>query len=104
MKNKFQIFGLIYAAKKLVLGQEGVIHRVRSGKVDLVVISATASDNTRKIVTDKCKSYDVDYVILDDDGQISRALGKESVKVVGILTKGFSKKIKELAEETNGEN
>lgn len=98
MNNKYQILGLMYASKNLSIGQDGVLAAVRSNKAKYVLISKDASERTIKTITDKCKFYDVNYAIVDEQGQMAAAIGKKTVMAVSTNSSGFAKKMKELKE------
>ncbi len=92
------LLGLMARARKIVTG-ESVIDGIRKSKVYFVLIASDASDNTKKMLTDKCKSYHVDYRILFNSDELSNAIGKENRKAVGITDVGFAKKLKEIIKE-----
>lgn len=96
MNSKYQILGLMYASKNLSIGQDGVLTAVRSNKARFVLISSSASARTIKTITDKCKFYNVEYAIVDEDGQMAQAIGKSTVMAVSTNSKGFAEKMKEL--------
>ncbi len=98
MNNKYQILGLMYASKNLAIGQDGVLAAVRANKAKYVLISKDASERTRKTITDKCNFYDVNYAIIDEKGQMAKAIGKSTVMAVSTNSSGFAKKMKELTE------
>lgn len=83
--------GLAYRAGKVVYGAEMVLTNIRSKKVKLVVLASDASENTIKMFQDKCQFYQVTLIFMDDSKQLSQAIGKSKIKVVGILDEGFKK-------------
>ncbi|MGL4588891.1 MAG: L7Ae/L30e/S12e/Gadd45 family ribosomal protein [Mycoplasmatales bacterium] len=89
----YNSIGLGYAAKKIVIGQDNIMRGVRSGKASLVLISNLASENTKKVISDKCKYYEVEFYIIDDNGKLAKALGKDNVKVISVINKGFKRSI-----------
>ncbi len=99
MKNKFQILGLMYASKNLIIGQDAVVGAVQNNKAKCVLLSKQASERTTKKITDKCKFYNVECVIVDDQGLIAQAIGKQTVMVVATNATGFAKKMKDLKGE-----
>ncbi len=99
MNNKFQILGLMYASKNLAIGQDGVLTAVRSSKAKYVLISNKASERTIKTITDKCNFYNVKFAIIEEDGDMARAIGKSTVMAVSTNSIGFAKKMEELAKE-----
>lgn len=95
-KNYLNILGLANAAKKIVSG-ETLLKNIRNGKVSLVLIAANASDNIKKKLTDKCHYYHIQYYIIDVESDVlAKAIGKENRVAVGIIDRGFAKKIKEI--------
>lgn len=98
MNNKYQILGLMYASKNLAIGQDGVLAAVRSNKAKYVLISKSASSRTIKTITDKCNFYNVRYAIIDEQGQMAKAIGKSTVMAVSTNSSGFAKKMEELNE------
>jgi len=82
--------GLALRARKLTIGTDVTIMELRKGNVFLVFLASDASNGTKKKVTDKAKTYNTEVIMELDSGQISRALGKNDIKVIGITDKGFS--------------
>ncbi len=99
MKNKFQILGLMYASKNLIIGQDAIVAAVRSKKIKFVLISSNASDRTKKTITDKCEFYEIPYGFVEENGEMAKAIGKGTIMVVGTNSSGFAKKLKELKGE-----
>ncbi len=97
MNNKFQILGLMYASKNLAIGQDGVLTAIRSSKAKYVLISSSASENTKKNITDKCNFYNVKFAIIEENGEMAKAIGKSTVMAVSTNSAGFAKKMEELA-------
>lgn len=89
-----QLLGLTSRARKNATG-ETLIQKIRQNEVSLVLIANDASDNSLKKISDKCKYYNVPYIIYGTIEEISKAIGKQNRVAVGILDKGFAKKIKE---------
>lgn len=95
MTNKvYSLLGLASRARKIVSG-ETLITNIRNKSVSYVIIAEDASDNTKKKISDKCKSFDVQYSIEGSSEAISKAIGKYNRMAVGIIDQGFAKKIKE---------
>lgn len=84
----YNTIGLAMRARKVTIGTEITINGVRNSKVKLVLLASNASKNTQKLVNDKCKTYNVDVIIVDGD-LMSNAIGKNNVKVLGIIDDGF---------------
>lgn len=65
----------------------------------LVIVSEDASDNTKKLYTDKCKFYEVPVKIWGTREELGHAIGKEMRAAVAILENGFAEKLLTLIEE-----
>ena len=86
MADKLNTLGLAYRARKAVLGEE-VLNRI--DKIKLMFIASDISEKSRERYEKKCHYYKIDYIDEYSGEQLSSALGKNNVKVVGILDKGF---------------
>jgi ribosomal protein L7Ae-like RNA K-turn-binding protein len=92
------LLGLANRARKIISGEELTVKQIRSGKAKLILLSADASANTTKKITDKCKSYEVPYKIVEDRHLLGQAIGKEARVVVAVLDDGFAKKLVTLLD------
>lgn len=92
------LLGLANRARKITSGEELAVKDIKNGKAKLVLLSADASANTAKKVTDKCKSYGVPFKIIENREMLGRAIGKETRVVVAILDAGFAKKLLTLLD------
>jgi ribosomal protein L7Ae-like RNA K-turn-binding protein len=92
------LLGLANRARKITSGEDLTIKDIRNGKAKLILLSADASVNTAKKVTDKCKSYQVPYKLVENRQLLGRAIGKEARVVVAVLDDGFAKKLKSLLD------
>lgn len=92
------LLGLANRARKITSGEELTVKDIRNGKAKLVLLSADASANTAKKITDKCKSYHVPYRIVENREMLGRAIGKEARVVVAVLEAGFAKKLLTLLD------
>ncbi|MBQ6218048.1 MAG: ribosomal L7Ae/L30e/S12e/Gadd45 family protein [Erysipelotrichaceae bacterium] len=86
MADKLNTLGLAYRARKAVLGEE-VLNRI--DKIKLMFIASDISEKSRERYEKKCHYYRIDHIDEYSGEQLSSALGKNNVKVVGILDKGF---------------
>ncbi len=53
--------GLAMRAGKVKTGESVIVDRIKKGNLKLVIVANDASDNTAKLITDKCKSYKVPF-------------------------------------------
>lgn len=91
--------GLAARGRNLTSGEAQVLDAIRTGEALLVVVAQDASDNTKKLFSDKCSFYEVPVKIWGDMESIGHAIGKQSRASVAILEPGFAKKLMELIEE-----
>jgi ribosomal protein L7Ae-like RNA K-turn-binding protein len=105
VKNKsnwFSFLGLAYRARKVITGEEMVIQSVRSGQAKLVLLSKDASDRTTKTVTNKCQSFHVPIVFVENRQLLGEAIGKAERVVVTVTDPGFADKLKAMFDSITG--
>ena len=90
MDKTLSTLGLAYRAKKLVLGEE-VLNQISN--VKLIIIANDISENSRERFLKKCNFYNIEYIDRFTSSEISNALGKNNVKVVGITDEGFKESL-----------
>ncbi|PLR97239.1 YlxQ family RNA-binding protein [Bacillus sp. T33-2] len=99
MTNQWMsLLGLANRARKIISGEELAVKEIRGGRAKLILLSADASANTTKKITDKCSSYRVPYKKVDNRYQLGQAIGKDARVVVAILDDGFAKKLMTLLD------
>ena len=91
MDKILNLLGLAYAARKMVLGEE-VLNGMN--KVKLVLVASDISKKSRDRVDKKCYYYHVDIIDNFSSDDLSAAIGKAMVKLIGITDKGFAQSIK----------
>ncbi len=82
--------GLAYRARKITLGTEMTIESLRKRNLYVIVLANDASELTKKKVRDKAKTYETPVIEDLNSLDLSRAVGKTDIKVIGITDKGFS--------------
>ena len=90
--------GLCMRAGRVISGQEACVDLVRSGEAALVLMDASASDNTRKRLTDACHSHDVPLYEVSA-GELGRAIGKNGRMVIALKPDGMSEKLLTLLKD-----
>ncbi|MDY0074566.1 MAG: ribosomal L7Ae/L30e/S12e/Gadd45 family protein [Acholeplasmataceae bacterium] len=88
--------GLAYRARKVVVGTDLTISSLRMGKVQLILLATDTSHTTKKKIYDKAKHYQVDVIEELSSDDLSHALGKDDIKVIGITDRGFSQLLMSL--------
>ena len=98
MKNNYlNLVGLAYRARKCSTGEETIVKDIQQKKAKLVLLASDIGPQTRKKLTDKCKTYEIPFVIVDDDREVlSKSIGKSHRVAIAILDVGFATKIQSL--------
>ena len=82
--------GLALRARKITIGTELTLDELRRSKVYLIFLANDASMGTQKKVLDKAKFYQCEVYLDFSSDEISHAIGKHDIKVIGITDRGFS--------------
>ncbi|MBN2300139.1 MAG: ribosomal L7Ae/L30e/S12e/Gadd45 family protein [Acholeplasmataceae bacterium] len=82
--------GLAFRARKITVGTDLSIQALRNGQLYLILLATDASDLTKKKVYDKSKTYQVEVIENLSSIELSQAIGKQDIKVIGITDRGFS--------------
>lgn len=86
--------------RNLVSGEFQTLEAIRKGSAMLIIIAEDASDNTRKLFTDKCSWYEVPVRIYGTKESLGRAIGKDFRSSLGVCEAGLADAImKQLEEE-----
>lgn len=94
MKNNYlNILGLAYRARKCSTGEDTIIQDIQKNRAKLILIASDISEVTKKKMTDKCKSFHVPYMEVDDRITLAHAIGKSERVAIAILDDGFAKKM-----------
>lgn len=87
------LLGLATKAGKISSGEFSTEKAVKTGRARLVIVSAEASDNTKKSFTDMCTYYKVPVYCFGGKGELGHAMGKEMRASLAVLDEGFAKAI-----------
>ena len=86
--------------RNLVSGEFQTLEAIRKGSAMLVIIAEDASDNTRKLFSDKCSYYQVPIVYFGTKESLGGAIGKDLRSSLGVCEAGLADAIvKQLKEE-----
>lgn len=103
MKNKNKIFsliGLATRARKTVSGEFATEKAVKGFQACMVFVAEDASDNTKKMFTDKCSFYEIPCIILGTKDELGHAMGKEMRASLAVTDEGFADAISKLLVDT----
>lgn len=97
------LIGIAKKAGKIAAGEFQTENAVKSGKASLVIISAEASDNTKKKFRNMCTFYDVPVYFYGGKVELGAAIGCEFRASLAVLDEGLSRSIeKKLQMELDG--
>ena len=91
MDRTLSLIGLAYRAGRISLGEE-CLHDMK--KVKYLFIAADASEKTKERYLKKCGFYGIEYCMNYETQELSAALGRRTVKIIGITDEGFKTSIK----------
>lgn len=100
-QNKIlSLLGIAMKGRNLVSGQFQTLDAVRKGSAMLVIVAEDASDNTKKLFSDKCAYYKVPFVSFGTKEVFGRSIGKEGLRSsLGVCNAGLADAIIRQLEE-----
>ncbi len=90
------MLGLARRAGKLIYGSESVAVSARQGKARLVIMAGDASDGTKKLLRNKCKSFSVPLFEYSTKAELGKSLGKSDISALGVSDRNFAKAITDI--------
>jgi len=94
------LLGLAARGRNLVSGEFSTEKAVKEGKAAVVVVSVDASENTKKLFTDKCKFYETPVYFYGTKQALGRAIGKDARSSMAVTDPGLAKNIIKRLEES----
>ena len=99
MADKIYTFlGLATKAGRVISGDESVERALKSGKMELIIISGDASDNTKKKFTNLCRVRSVDLRFFGEKEKLGKFVGKDIRSVIAIIDRGFAGRLIDLID------
>ncbi len=107
------MLGLAAKAGKIASGEFATEKCVKSRAAYVVIVSEDASDNTKKLFSNKCKSYKVPRYFFGTKEELGHAIGRAARTSLAVTDKNFAELIlshleksgnREGEEEKNGKN
>ena len=93
------MIGMAMKAGKIVSGEFATEKAVKTGKAFLVIVSAAASDNTKKMFRNMCTFYHVPMYIYGTKEELGHSMGKEFRASLAVTEEGFAKSIEKRLKE-----
>ena len=102
-QNKvFALLGIAMRGRNLVSGEFQTLEAIKKGSAMLVIIAEDASDNTKKMFSDKCTFYEVPIFSYGTKESLGRAIGKDLRSSVCVCDSGLADAvIRQLRDELN---
>ena len=95
--------GFCARARQLQTGYNTCLSLMDKGKVKLLLLAEDLSDNTKKKMSDKCKTKEIAYRIHGTIDFLSRITGKSDKGIFAITDSNFAKVIKEEIDRIQSE-
>lgn len=93
-QNKvLSLLGLAMRGRNLVSGEFQTLEAVKNGSAMLVIIAEDASDNTKKLFTNKCSFYEVPILEYGTKDELGRAIGKDMRSSLGVCDAGLAEAV-----------
>ena len=92
-----QLLGLAQKAGAVKSGEFMTENTIKEGKAYLCIVSADASDNTRKNFRDMCSYREVPYMEYSDKESLGHAIGKEFRASLCITNEQLAQQIQKKA-------
>ncbi len=90
-QNKvYSLLGIAMRGHNLVSGEFQTMEAVRGKTARLVILAEDASENTRKVFTDKCSFYQVPMLVFGTKETLGHAIGKDLRASVGVCDAGLA--------------
>ncbi len=91
----YSLLGLAQKAGKIKSGQLAVENSISARKAYLVIVPEDASDNTKKLYSDKCSYYSIPHLIFGEKDALGYAIGKAQRSAIAVEDAGFARALKE---------
>lgn len=102
MKDSFTSFlGIAKKAGKCIEGYNKCEEYIKKGNCYLLLISTEAAENTKDKFTSLCDARDIPLIVHYSKEELSSALGRQGLNVVGISDYSISKRLMELWNDKN---
>ena len=94
-RQALNMVSLCRRAGRLSSGEQGCLNAIRRGTARLVIVDASASENTQKMFRDSCAYYEVPILFAPEDS-LGPAIGMPGRKVAAVEDEGFAGSILRL--------
>ncbi|SHI89135.1 L7Ae/L30e/S12e/Gadd45 family ribosomal protein [Parasporobacterium paucivorans] len=99
MDKILSMLGLAAKAGRASSGEFSVEKSITEGKAFLVIVAEDASDNTKKLFTNKCIHYNVPMIFYATKNELGHCIGKQFRSSVAVTDAGIANAIKKLLKD-----
>lgn len=93
MNKLLNLLGIARKAGALTLGFTATAQAVKGGRLTLVLLSTDTSPHTKEKIERLCRQQEIRLYYATKQEELGRALGKETLAVVGVLAPELAKAI-----------
>ncbi|MBQ7954429.1 MAG: ribosomal L7Ae/L30e/S12e/Gadd45 family protein [Lachnospiraceae bacterium] len=100
-QNKiYSLLGLAMRGRNMVSGEFATESAVKDGSAFVVIVASDASENTKKLFSNKCSFYEVPCFVYGTKEELGHALGKELRSSLAITDLGLAQAVIGQLEES----
>ena len=88
--------------RNVVSGELQTLNAIKDGSAMLVIVAEDASENTRKLFSDKCSFYEVPLRMYGSREALGRAIGKEMRSSLAVIDVGLAQSVMGYLESESG--
>lgn len=96
------MLGLAARGRNVVSGELQTLNAVKDGSAMLVIVAEDASENTKKLFSDKCSFYQVPLRRYGSREALGRAIGKEMRSSLAVIDAGLAQSVIGYLESESG--
>ena len=94
----FRMLGLAARMRGIAFVEGAAKDAIRSGKAGLVIVTADASDNTKKKFRNSSEFYSINLIEYSDKLTLGRYTGREFAVVLAITNQGIAEELQKCLD------
>ena len=99
-QNKiYSLLGIAMRGRNVVSGEFATESAVKDGSAAVVIVASDASDNTKKLFSNKCSFYEVPCFVYGTKEKLGHAMGKDLRSSLAVTDLGIADAIIRQLEE-----
>lgn len=100
-QNKvYSLLGIAMRGRNIVSGEFSTEAAVKDGSAALVLVAEDASNNTKKLFSNKCSFYEVPYFVYGTKEELGHAMGKDLRSSLAVTDDGIAQAVIKQLEES----